>query len=263
MVCYRNILKSEFLNRSAKNTSYSMRAFSRDIGLSQSFLSLVLNKKRQLSDEMAIRISENLKLKTSSKKLFINLVRYEQIKNPDTKKILSREIEQQLKRQIDFKILSEDVFNIVAEWYYFAIVELTSLKGFKNNPQWIAKRLKISEQEAELAIEKLLRVGLLVREDGSLKKVEKNYLFENIPSAAIRKHHHNTLDLAQKALEKQEMSQREFFTVSFPMDPRLMPEAKRRIREFSENLMREMEESNPLAVYKVAVQLFRLDQENP
>ncbi len=239
-----------------------MRAFSRDIGLSQSYLSLVLSKKRHLSDEMAIRISENLKLKTSGKKLFINLVRFEQIKNPDSKKILSKEIEQQLKRQVDFKMLPEDVFKIIAEWYYFAILELTNIKGFRSSPQWIAKKLKISEIQAELAIDKLKDVGLLTVENGQLKKTEKNYLFENVPSAAIRKHHHSTLELAHKALEEQEMSKREFFTVCFPMDPRLVPEAKRKIREFSENLMYEMEESKPLSVYKVAVQLFRLDREN-
>lgn len=261
MLSYQNILKAEFLNRSEKNSSYSLRAFSRDIGLSQSFLSLVLNKKRQLSDEMALRISETLKLKNSSKKLFINLVRLEQIKNPDSKRILQKEIDQLLKRQVNFKLLSEDVFKIVSEWHYFAIIELTSLKDFKNNSRWISRKLKISEIEVELALEKLIRVGLLVEENGQLKKTEKNYIFENVPSAAIRKHHHGTLELAQKALEEQDMSQREFFTVCFPMDPRLLPEAKRKIREFSEDLMREMEESNPLAIYKVAVQMFRLDQE--
>lgn len=210
---------------------------------------------------MALRIAENIKLKSSSKKLFINLVRLEQIKNPVSKNILQKEIDQLLKRQVNFKLLTEDVFKIVSEWHYFAIVELTSLKDFKNNSRWISKKLKIPEIEVQLSLQKLLRVGLLQEQNGQLKKTEKNYIFENVSSAAIRKHHHNTLDLAHKALEEQEMSQREFFTVCFPMDPRLLPEAKRKIREFSEHLMQEMEESSPLAVYKVAVQMFRLDQE--
>lgn len=261
MLCYRNILKAEFLNRSKKKSSYSLRAFSRDIGLSQSFLSLVLNKKRQLSDEMALRIAENINLKSSSKKLFINLVRLEQMKSPDSRKILQKEIDHLLKRQVNFKLLSEDVFKIVSEWHYFAIVELTQIKGFKNNSRWISKKLKISELEVQLALQKLIYVGLLKEENGQLMKTEKNYIFENVPSTAIRKHHHNTLDLAHKALEEQGMSQREFFTICFPMDPRLIPLARKRIREFSEDLMQEMEESSPLSIYKVAVQMFRLDQE--
>jgi hypothetical protein len=86
-------------------------------------------------------------------------------------------------------------------------------------------------------------------------------MIANIPSAAIRRHHYDTLELARHALEEQGLDQREFFTISFPTDPKKIVEAKQKIREFSESLMAEMQLHEPKAVYKLAVQFFRLDRE--
>ena len=123
--------------------------------------------------------------------------------------------------------------------------------------------MNISITEVITAIDRLKRVGLLVENtDRTLKKVEKDYLFENVPSAAIRKHHHQTLDLAHTALDNPSLQEREFFTISMPMNSKNMNKAKQAIREFSEKLMTEMQEDEPESVYKLAVQFFRLDKES-
>jgi uncharacterized protein (TIGR02147 family) len=174
--------------------------------------------------------------------------------------MLKSVLDQLLKQQPAFKMLTEDVFKVVSAWYYFAIVELTSVVDFRNDPNWIANRLGLPVGEVKIAVERLKKVGLLVDDGGSLKKVSRDYLFENLPSQAIRNHHHQTLELAHRALEEQEMPNREFFTICFPMDPKLLPEVKTRIREFSENLMADFQQSSPKAIYKIAVQFFRLDK---
>ncbi len=261
MLSYQNILSDEYLRRHSKNPAYSMRSFARDLGLSQSFLSQVLNKKRKLSDEAGLVISEKLKLRGIRRNLFVNLVRCEKISDPQGKRILEAEIEKLLQRQTNFKPLAEDVFNAVADWHYFAILELTVLKGFKSDLLWISKKLKIPLVEVKMAIECLLRMGLLTKVNGTFVKTEKNYIFENVPSKAIRKHHRDTLGLAHKALEEQDVDQREFFTVVFPMDPIKLKEVKRKIRAFSEEMTTEMQNSEPKSVYKLAIQFFRLDQE--
>lgn len=260
MLSYQSILRNELSNRKRKNNAYSLRSFARDLQISQSFLTQVLSQKRKLSDDKAILISEKLKLRPTQKKIFVNLVRLELARNSKSKKVLQEEISILLKKHPQFTLLSEDTFNIVADWYYFAILELTTVKGFKSNAEWIAKKLDISVKDVQMAIERLKRVGLLAEISGQLKKVDKDYLFENIPSVAIKKHHIQTLELARKALLNQPLEKREFFTISFPLDPQKLLRAKQLIREFSEKLMAEMQESEPKSVYKLAIQFFRLDQ---
>lgn len=264
MLSYQSILQNELLARRRKNPSYSVRSFARDLDLSSSFLTQILNQKRKLSDEKAVLIAEKLKLKPSQRKIFVNLVRLDLTRDERSRKILEVDIKDLLKKHPNFTLLSQDTFNIVADWYYFALLELTSLKSFKSDPEWIAKKLNVPLPNIREAIERLKRVGLIAEIDGRLRKIEKDYLFENqkIPSSAIRKHHHQTLSLASTAIEKQSLGEREFFTVSFPLDPKSIGRAKERIREFSEKLMSEMQETEPKAIYKLAVQFFRLDKES-
>lgn len=259
MVQYQNMLFDELLKRQIKNPSYSIRSFARDLSLSQSFLTQVLNKKKNLSFDKAVIVSEKLKLKGNTKKIFLNLIRLQHAKGVESRKSLRNDIDALLRKNVSFKQLSEDVFNVVADCHYFAILELSSIENFKSDPTWIAKKLKLPVLEIKNAISKLKELKLLEEVDGKLQKFEKDYLFENVSSEAIRKHHHGTLELAHKALEEQPMNEREFFTVCFPMDPSEINEVKDKIRAFSETLMAEMQETKPKAVYKLAVQFFRMD----
>jgi uncharacterized protein (TIGR02147 family) len=262
VLTYPGIIQAEYERRAARNPAYSYRGFARDLDLSQSFLSQVLSRKRKLGEETALLVSQRLRLKGARKKLFLQLVRLEQVRRPESKAILNEEVEELLARNPEFKALPEDVFNAVAHWQCFALLELTALPGFRADPRWIARKLGITLRAARSALERLRKVGLLVEEGGRLRKSEKNYLFADVPSAAIRKHHQATLDLARVALREQPMGSREFFTVCFPMDPCEIDRAKARIRDFCASLMAELQETRPRSVYKLAVQFFRLDQED-
>lgn len=260
MLNYRQIIQSEFSQRQRKNPQYSMRGFARDLGISQSFLSQVLNQKRKLSDERALLISQNLKFAKSYRNLFVHLVRLEQAQQEEARHLIELEIHQLLKSQVHYGVLSEQVFNVIADWYYFAMLELTRLPNFKCEPVWISKKLNISVKHAGDAIETLKSLELISLVNGRWQKALKNYIFEKVPSLAIKKHHLGTLSLAQRALTTQSLDDREFFTVCFAMDPLKIPRAKVRIREFCDSLMEEMEASEPKTVYKLAVQFFRLDK---
>ena len=259
MLSYQDMINSEYLNRQAKNPAYSMRGYARDLGLSQSFLSQVLSSKRKLSDETGLLISEKLKLRGTRKSLFSSLIRLEKISSPDGKRILEAEIQKLLQRQTQFKPLAEDVFNAIADWHYFAILELTLLENFQSDIFWIAKKLKMPAGEVKAAVERLKRLGVLTVKNGNLVKMDTDYIYENVPSAAIKKHHRDTLLLAQKALTEQNLDEREFFTVIFPMDFKKITEAKTRIREFSAAMMSDLQKSQPKSIYKLAVQFFRVD----
>ena len=61
-------------------------------------------------------------------------------------------------------------FKIISDWYHYAILELTELKEFESDINWISQRLGISKIEAHMGIKRLKNIGLMVEdEDGNLK----------------------------------------------------------------------------------------------
>lgn len=58
-------IKDVYETRRLKNASYSMRAFARDMKVSQTLISFIWNGKRPLTFKVAKRIQENLALPES------------------------------------------------------------------------------------------------------------------------------------------------------------------------------------------------------
>jgi uncharacterized protein (TIGR02147 family) len=50
---------------------------------------------------------------------------------------------------------------VIADWYHYAILELTRLRDFKPDSRWIARVLGITTDEVNLAVTRLVRLGLL------------------------------------------------------------------------------------------------------
>jgi len=71
---YRLVLKAELERRRSRNASYSLRAFARDLELSPSRLSRVLNGKEALSRPRAERIGGKLGFQKDQIELFCDLV---------------------------------------------------------------------------------------------------------------------------------------------------------------------------------------------
>lgn len=84
---FRKLLKSELSARVAKNPKYSLRAMANRIGISASTLSDILNGKRSCSVETAEKMALFFEMSPSVKENFLNLIKFDSIKNPTIKKI--------------------------------------------------------------------------------------------------------------------------------------------------------------------------------
>jgi transcriptional regulator with XRE-family HTH domain len=62
----RLLLKFEFEKRKAKNPSYSLRAFARTLGMSDSYLSRFLRQKQLVSNAILLRVAQKLNLEKST-----------------------------------------------------------------------------------------------------------------------------------------------------------------------------------------------------
>lgn len=163
---------------------------------------------------------------------------------------------------MEFLELKQQHFALVSRWEHFAIAELTALADFKSNAKWITKRLEISNDEAEQALARLTRVGLVRKIGGRYTKSKAHYRMVDTPALTIRQFHEAHLQRAVNALENQNFEERDISGTTLAFNRRRMSEVKALIREFRERmnvLCSESEEQD--SVYQLGVQFFRLDKE--
>lgn len=236
----KSVLRQEFAERQLRNSAYSLRAFARDLGAGSTTLSDVLAGKRNLSKRNLRKIMD---------KLFISPAMQE--------KILQ---EQQGNRSVkpdDRLAIDEDTFQLISDWHYVAILNLAKIKNSQASAAWVAKRLGIEKAEAEKALSRLFRLGLLKKTKGKLVRTAKPLITSSdVPSAALKKHHLQILRLAEQSLLNDPVSLREISLVTMPINIEKLAKAKEILLNTRKKLAALLEDEAATEVYTLAFQLF-------
>jgi uncharacterized protein (TIGR02147 family) len=260
---YRSLLQRELLSRIQRNPRYSVRAMARDLSLSSAFLSQVLNGRRSLSEEKGVAVAARLSWTTQQSSLFLQLIRLARATSPTLRgQILAQLPEGNLREQIHRHFrLGAKRFQVVSDWYHFAILELTELRGFRADPEWIGRKLGIRPAEARDAVSRLVELGLLESRGKRLRK--KDCSIGDTPSEAIRKFHRQHLEKAGRALETQPVEERHLSGITMAVNTRQLPWAIRKIARFRREMMAGLETGPRDQVYHLSVQLYRLSEKEP
>lgn len=240
------LLKKELDQRKQKNPRYSLRSFAKNLGMSPAQLSQLISGKRRFSTESLRQVSEHLRLSPEQASvLFSRTLLPAHISNPDEQRR---------------KLLAEDEFRTIADWYHFAILSLGKIRGAKADPFWIADRLGITPTEAREALARLVRLGIL--EDGKILKqiAPPLNIVSEIPSAAIQSYHHRVLNLAQEKLRDTPPARRDFSTITLATEASKIPEIRNMIEEFQDRLAAFAEPGNSQEVFIFACQFFSLER---
>lgn len=249
------ILKEIFAKKQKRNSKYSISAFARDLKVSQSYLSLLLNGKRDLSQERAEQISRRLDLSQTESSRLIESAKAH-------KGSAARKKEPQLPKRKKPLAMDASEMRGILRWYTIALLELVTLPDFKSSPQWIAKRLKISESEARQALELLIQAGRLVEKDGKISKPVENLsithalyvedvlaMFKEFIERGLKAIHNpapDTLHLNQCS------------GLTMPIDPMRVREAKKMVQKFQKDMSRFLKAGPQSEVYQLNVHLFPL-----
>ena len=257
---YRTFLKSTLRRRAEAQEGYSLRAFSERLGISPSFLSEVMNAKKGLSVELALRVAVNLELTDAETQYLCFLVQLEQEKDPVYREKLTRRLKE-LNPRRPAHDLPADLFQSIAEWYHAAILELTYLAGFRLNAEAAARALQITAAEAEAALARLLRLGLLEEEKKGTYRKAKSYVQaeSTVPNAAFREFHAQLLARAGAALRSLPPTERLSASDVVALDSRQLPQIDRLSREFSAAVLKLAERARTKdQVYALTVHCFPL-----
>lgn len=165
----------------------------------------------------------------------------------------------------EFSTLSLDTFSVISDWYHFAILDLTLVKGFKSDPAWIARKLGLKKFEAIGAIERMKRLGLLVEDAGKLKKGQAFYsnYSEGVTSAALKEYQRQVIRKAMEAIDSCPQDRKDITSMTIAANSKKLKQAKEKIKSFRRELCEFLETGEKDSVLHLAVQLYPVtDLEN-
>lgn len=245
-----DLVRRDLIRLKSRSANYSLRAYAKRLGVSPSALSEVLNGKHPLTRRFAEKIASKLPDDSDTIQLLIAELK--------SKRSGDSRLRVPIKPQKHFTPVDMDQFHLIADWYYFAILSLAETNSFNSRPAWIAERLGIPRKTALTAIERLVRMGMLIRTPrGQLKPTGAAYATTSeIPNSAIRQCHFQHLELAQTALNLESVESCDITAMTLAIDPNRMTEAKQMIRDFRRNMEAYLEAGSKHEVFKLCIQLF-------
>ncbi len=228
---FRHLLHQELTKRTATNKRYSLRALAKSLDMHSATLSHVYNGRRLLSDEKIAEICQRLGVSSDD---LCSDQRYHHI--------------------------DKDMFAAISDWYHFAILDLTFVKNFKSDPQWIADRLGLETPVVEAAVERLLRLGLLKKTNGRLQKASPHVTNATSvnTTAALKEYQRQVVTKALGAIDACPQDKKDITSICFPTDPKKLDEARRMIKNFRRELCDFLGTGEKESVYLLTVQLFPL-----
>jgi uncharacterized protein (TIGR02147 family) len=260
IIDYQSILKSELARRMAVNPKYSLRAFSKDLEISPSKLSELLNYRQGLSMDSAKKIAHRMGLSPSESKYFCKLV---EGADSRSKKNRVKAIAYLKKKNAKPFLLSDAHSECFSSWIPLSLRELTLTKNFLWDESFISKRLGISVAEANYFMEQLLQCGLIIKKSqGVQRAVQSTTTSKDIPSETIRRYHRSTLKKAQEALELQNIWERDFSSLTLAIPTKDVPKFKKKIAQFRKTLDTwsewNIKKNSPDEVYCISIQFFKM-----
>jgi uncharacterized protein (TIGR02147 family) len=257
--CYYEYMKGE------SAASFSFRRFSREAGFSSpSVLKLVIDGKRNLSEESVQRFARAIGLNQSETEFFRNLVMLNQASDMEDKRFYA----QQLLKSRNYRKLNplkSVQFDYFSKWFYVAVRELVATEDFREDPEWIAQALNppITRAEAADALEVLQKLGVITRnEQGQLEQTNRALgSGDDVDSTSLVGFHRQMIEKGSEALERFKGDEREVSSLSFGADEETAAQIKELVKRFKKELSAiVLNTTSASAVYQLNLQFFPISQ---
>lgn len=260
---FREYLRDAYAALKASQRGFSYRAFARKAGMSSpNFLKLVIDGKRNLGATSIAQFAKALDLGTREAEFFRELVTFNQASTAAEKNEHFERLGKYRKHKRVHK-LDRDMFQYLSRWYYPAIRELVNCDGFREDPGWIAARIrpKITSAQAKDALDILLDLKLLVR-DAAGKIQQGQALMSTGPevrSLAVGNFHRQMMERAADSIETIDREHREISGVTVALSAEGFAQFKQKIHELRAELLElSAQETSPQRVVQFNFQAFPL-----
>lgn len=248
--------------KNAANPGFSLRAWSKKLGFGNSApLSLMLGGKRPIPKKYLPAFIAHLDLSPSEGVFLEALVDCRQAKTPEAKQYYYQRL-RGLSPSSPVNMVELEHFKFLEDPLHTVILEMTDLAAFDADPKWIQGRLRIKRSVSEIreALKRLMSLKLLRKEaDGTLRKCQAHLATKSdILDEAVTLYHQGVSELAAEQVTQQHVLMREFNAFAMNIAEKDLPKAKRMIREFADQFIREIESkpSDGDETYQLNLQFF-------
>lgn len=231
---FENLLREEFGRRAARNPQYSLRSYAKSLGVNHSVLSLVLSGKRSASKKLINIIMTQLPSDAAGD------------------------------ASGDYKDISEEQHQIIADWVHYAILSLVELPDFKPNPRWIGERLGISSVKARFSWNLLVENGLVAKVGSRWQQtIPPIGLNNKKPMRPATNLVRQFVEKASESFDNVPFEKRSLNNVTFAMNDEDVDYADEKLRMFWRRLTKNLaQRKKPNSVYALNVNLFPITQKN-
>ena len=242
-------LQRYFERKKKSSPGFSMRALARKLNVSPSFLSRVMSGKKPVPDPLLKKLAGALDVEPE----FLAVLPQKSRKRTQIANTHADE----------YEIVKKEAEVVLRNWFYIAILELTTLENYDGSVEMIATRLRLSPTAVEIALRELQAIGLLENKSGRYRKTKSKIRFASAVSThLIRKFHDDMMAQCQTELRSAtsvESFQKRLVTgVTLSCSPEAVQAAKRKLAECLYEIAEGLMASPGTEVYHLAMQLFPL-----
>ena len=267
---YRDYLKEAYSYKKLVNPRFSENAFVLAAGFgknSRGYLGLVIKGKRNLTPKSIIGFSRALDLSAQEALFFENMVLFCQSEDEKEKiyyfqrlKIASQGEDSKPMALVDSHL------RFLNEWHLVVLREMVSLSDFKEDLEWIYKRLsgKISRSKITEGIDDLLNLGLIKRDDSDkLVQCEATLLFkdgkDNFKNTTNL--HKDFAQRASQAMTELPYNKRAAQLITLGIPRSKFEEIRKEMQEMTQLLLKKYgHESNSQEIVQIGIQLLHVTE---
>lgn len=265
---YRAFLADWCGEQRKMRTGFSLRYLSGKLGLQgTSFLSAVLKGKKNLGDDLRVRLAKIMDLQGDCETYFHTLVQFNQVKDMENKNYWFRQLSRF--RSSRAQLVGEGQFRFYSKWYYAAIWNWVAMHPGQGSPVRIAGALlpSITVEQAQTALQDLVEMGLLRKLANGYRPEGTHLTTEpEVSSLAVKNHILELNDIAARLLDSVPACRRQYNTLMFQVSEKGFVAIKDRIRQFQEELRDILDrDKGEDRIYTLSMNLFpnsRLPGEN-
>jgi uncharacterized protein (TIGR02147 family) len=237
---YREFLRDYFAEQKKLRKSFSYRYFARRVGFSShSFCDNIIQGKRNLSLESAIKLTRGMKMKAKAAQYFQSLVLYNQATTAEERSEHFREMER-IRKSIQFYKIQMNQYPYYSAWYIQIIRELVVYSDWNGDYSRLAQMLRpsISANQAQSAVKFLTETGLVIKGgDGRYRQADPIVTSEEVPGHIMRSMRTEYMLRAMEASEDLPKEERHIAYATLAMSRKTFEEVTQLLDEIRKKIL--------------------------
>ncbi len=257
---YRKFLLDFYHEQKSKNESFSYQIMANKAGFrSKSFIKLVIDGKKNLTRESALKINSVIKLNEKAFSYFEDLIAFNQAKTLKLRNLFFEKLSGYNPRNPARLVLQYE-YEFYSKWYHNTIREIVTAIQFKEDYSWLARQLNppISPKQAKESVQLLLKLNLIQKDENGYQLTDKILTTgDEVKSLAVSNFHFQNLNLAAKSIESTSSGERDISCLVAGLSLENFHVVKEEIQKFRKRILEiAQQEENVNRVYHINFQFF-------